>query len=180
MEENQYAKYYSRPSGSRTMNVLEDLSVMEELQTLSMLPTIREVCRGFEWRFNELKNSGANPRFIDVTEKIEPDLRKTWEKASLSNVFLTSQRFKIVLKNLRDRIAALKAQPKNKLESPTYLAKLDQLKIDSQKLFDVCTCKCKFNFDENIAIEDIPCSNKWRSKIMCGCSLDKRVHPLEL
>ena len=148
------------------MNALEDLSVMEELQTLSMLPTIREVCRGFEWRFNELKNGGANPRFIDVAEKLEADVRKTWEKASLSNVFLTSQRFKIVLKNLRDRIAALKAQPKNKLESPTYLAKLDQLKIDSEKLFDVSTCKCKFNFDENIAIEDIPCSNKWRTKIV--------------
>ena len=177
--ENIYARSYVRPTGGR-LKILEDLCTLKKLENISVLPTIRQVSQNYEWWFNQLKAGGANPRFIDVSEHVERDVKSVWEKASLGNVLVSTRRFQELLQNLRNRIKKLKAQPKTRLNHPLFLSKLDDLCNDADKLFDICTCKCSFPFDGSIKEDDIPCCNKYRTKVKCDCIIEKRVHPREL
>ena len=93
MEVNPYAKQYERPRGTREDDILDDLSVAVELKLLPVLPTIRDVCRGYEWRFHQLKNGGENPKFCAVASLLELDIKQSWEKASLANFFCPLQDF---------------------------------------------------------------------------------------
>ena len=47
-------------------------------------------------------------------------------------------------------------------------------------LFDISYCKCVFNIPVNATIDDIPCTNTWKNRVLCQCPIDKRVDPNEL
>ena len=179
MAENIFAKAY-KPSPRKS--ILEELSVMEELKVLRSLPTLKDVYKGFLYRQNELKLKNGNvlPKFCDVANLVLEDIRKTWVFASLESVLLGKERIIVMIQKLVKRVSDLKAQPKSRLTSPSYVAKLEVLVKEADQLFDVSSCKCTFVLPEGMTENDIPCSNKWRTKVSCQCPLEKRVHPREL
>ena len=64
--------------------------------------------------------------------------------------------------------------------SPSYLKKLADFEKQCHELFDICACKCKFLFDATVEEENIPCTDHWRTKVICSCPISARIHSREL
>ena len=60
------------------------------------------------------------------------------------------------------------------------MKKLADFEEQCRQVFDVCACKCKFLFDATVEEENIPCTDHWRTKVICSCSISARIHPREL
>ena len=58
MSEDIYKRNYDRPSPRH--NILAELSVMEKLNQLRVLPTVKQVYQGFNWRYHDLKQGKGN------------------------------------------------------------------------------------------------------------------------
>ena len=153
-------------------NILSNVSVMEKLTKLRTLPTLRNVIQGYFWRQHELK-AGKGPNFqpatSDIASLVEKDIRQTWIFANLGTGLLSSQRITQKIKTGISRLSSLKAQPKNRLQFPSYLIKIASFEKKCDKIFDICSCKCKFPFDSTINEDEIPCTDQWRTKIVCSC-----------
>lgn len=164
-------------------NVLDELSIMEELRVMRALPTLKDVCRGFQWRQNELK-TGKRPHYRPpikhVARLVEEDIKKTWRFANFGENMLSSRRIIEMITTSHIRIYKLKIQSKQRLMSPAFRRKLMLLQVDSSKLFDIAVCKCKFDFNETVLEHNIPCINRWRTKVVCSCPIGKRLDPREL
>jgi len=164
-------------------SILSNVSVMEKLTKLRTLPTLRNVIQGYFWRQHELKaGKGPNfqPAFSDIASLVENDIRETWVFANLGTNLLSSQRIIQKIKCSINHLSSLKAQPKSRLQSPSYLNKLESFEKECEKIFDICSCKCNFTFDSTIIEEEIPCTDQWRTKIVCSCPMATRIHPREL
>ena len=66
------------------------------------------------------------------------------------------------------------------MSSPSYLKKLADFEKQCYELFDICACKCKFLFDATMEEESIPCTDHWRTKVICSCPISARIHSREL
>ena len=66
------------------------------------------------------------------------------------------------------------------MSSPRYLKKLADFEKQCHALFDICACKYKFLFDATVEEENIPCTDHWRTKIICSCPISARIHSREL
>ena len=65
------------------------------------------------------------------------------------------------------------------MSSPSYLKKLADFEKQCHELFDICACKCKFLFDATVEEENIPCTDYWRTKVICSCPISARIHSRE-
>jgi len=152
---------------------------MEKLTKLRSLPTLQNVIQGYYWRQNELK-SGKGPNFkptlSDVASLLENDIRQTWIFANLENTLLSSLRIHEKIENRIQLLSRLKTQSKTRLTSPSYLKKLADFEKQCNELFDICSYKCEFPFDTTVTEEDIPCTDYWRTKVICSCPISARIH----
>ena len=65
------------------------------------------------------------------------------------------------------------------MSSPRYLKKLADFEKQCHELFDICACKCKFLFNATVEEENIPCTDHWRTKVICSCLISARIHSRE-
>ena len=164
-------------------NILHEVSVMEKLAKLHSLPTLQNVIQGYYWRQNELKagkGPNYNPTISEVASLLERDIRQTSIFANLENTLLSSRRIWEKIKTSIQLLSNLKAQPKARMSSPSYLKKLADFEKQCHEVFDICACKCKFLFDATVEEQNIPCTDHWRTKVICSCPISARIHPREL
>ena len=82
------------------------------------------------------------------------------------------------MKKLKPVYSLVTAQGKNVILS--YLKKLADFEKQCHELFDICGCICKFLFDATVEEENIPCTDHWRTKVICSRPISARIHPREL
>ena len=100
-------------------DIIAELSVIAELRKQNMLPIVKDVIMGYNFRFNQLKGvSNVNPKYVQVAELVEADVMLSWNFASLGNNVVSHQRVHQILKEYLDRLSKLKAQPQNRRNSP--------------------------------------------------------------
>ena len=128
MSEDIYKRNFDRPFPRH--NILVELSVMEKLNQLWVLPTVKQVYQGFNWRYHDLKQGKGNnykPPLKDVISLLEADVKKSWAFASLGENVISSRQFYRLVTELHSTITKLKKQNKDELNSHAYLAKLENL-----------------------------------------------------
>ena len=111
---------------------------------------------------------------------MERDIRHTWIFANLKNTLLSSRRICEKILTSIQLLSNLKAQSKARKSSPSNLKKLADFEKQCRQLFDICACKCKFLFDATVEEENIPCTDYWRTKVICSCQISARIHPRKL
>ena len=110
---------------------------MEELSTLSDLPTLKDVYGAYYWRQNELKDGkGLNykPTQTEVAKLVMQDILRTWTYASLERNVVTSQGILKKIKKSIDDLAKLNRTPSNR---PGYLSQVNKLEENKNKVFDI-------------------------------------------
>ena len=60
------------------------------------------------------------------------------------------------------------------------MKKVADFEKQCRQLFDICACICKFLFDATVEEENIPCTDHWRTKVICSCPISTRIHPRKL
>ena len=66
------------------------------------------------------------------------------------------------------------------MSSPSYLQKVADFEKQCHELFVICACKCKFLFDATVEEKNIPCTDHWRTKVICSCPISARIRSREL
>ncbi|XP_060801595.1 uncharacterized protein LOC132902031 [Amyelois transitella] len=129
---------------------------LPEKLPLSQLPTYNAVMKNYLFIKYELKpdKTTKEPTVHDISERLTTEILDIWRKASLPTVS-----FKRVLKLIRtyhDKYRGLLKPYQGRKMNKKYQQKIAEFVTESQRLFDVCSCKCKLISE-------------------CTCSKDNRV-----
>ena len=104
-------------------NILTNVCIIK-LAKLWKLPTLQNFIQGLYWGQNELevrKGPNFKPTVYDFARFLEEDIRKTWNFANLGNILLSSLRTKEKIKYSINVFSSLKAKPKERRQSLSYL-----------------------------------------------------------
>ena len=160
--------------------VLQQLSVMKKLDKLRQLPTLKQVYQGYMWRHNELQ-AGHGPNYRpprqEVATLVAEDILITWEYASLIDNVVSKTRIIKKVKEMAEMVYKLKSAPRH---GPSHQRKIDDLSNKADQLFEIAYCKCDISEWAAGSADDIPCVNRWRSKVVCRCPMQYRLHPREV
>lgn len=115
----------------------------------NVLPTYEDVLRCFASVRLQLKGDGSKqPLSSTVANIVAEKLEKIWQRASLPTI--SRPRIKDMILNYNTKHQTIIKPIKSRV-SPGLQIKLSKFKSDSQRLFDICLCKCD-------------------SKLMCKCN----------
>ena len=132
----------------------------EELSS-RVLPTYRDIMKYYFWVRNDckLKLNNVNPSVSEVADKVAERIEEIWHTASLP--FVSRQRIIQMIRTYNEKYMNLKKYIKMKtLSTATLEIKLQTFQKDSQKLFDISSCKC-VSFDK------------------CSCPKPKKIPEME-
>ena len=76
-----------------------------------------------------------------IANIIIADVDKIWEKSSLPRV--THRRIDQMVKEYYNKYIAILRIPKSRQDSEKYQGMIKKFLADSDKLFDICSCKCQ-------------------------------------
>lgn len=108
----------------------------------SLLPTWYDVIKCFLWVRHKLEGSGINRNSL-VSEALEIVAKKVeaiWNKATIP--VLSHQRIVALLRDYQKKRKDVLKPFKTRQKVASYKTKLETFLSDSQKLFDIATCKC--------------------------------------
>lgn len=107
----------------------------------NVLPTYENVMRHYYFVRNTLRQEGANyePASAEIALIVADKVLSIWNKASLPTLLHKSVVKRIIAYN--NEIQKLKKHAQRMDE--TYLKKIEQFRMDSQRIFDICSCNCK-------------------------------------
>ena len=134
----------------------------------NVLPTNGDVLRGFYYICQQIQTTDCVPSVNETNAELVPAIMNLWVKASLSHT--TDKRVAQMIKELLNKLKSIQSQPKNRLQSPAYLKKLEGFKQDLSTLFDITSCKCRFDLSA-------PMHN---GKVTCIHPFDKQIPEREL
>lgn len=126
-----------------------------------ILPTYEDVMKYYLWVRNDckVKLNNVNPSVSDVADKVAERIEEIWHTASLP--FISRQRIVQMIRTYNEKYLKIKKYFGMKTLSTTTLeTKLETFQKDSQKLFDISSCKC-VSFDK------------------CSCPKPKRIPEME-
>ena len=135
----------------------------------NVLPTNGDILRGFYHICQQqMQTRDCVPSLNKTNAKLVPAIMNLWVKASLPHT--TDKRLAQMIKELLNKLKSIQSQPKDRLQSPAYLKKLEGLKQDLSTLFDITSCKCRFDLST-------PVHN---GKVTCIHPFDKQIPEREL
>ncbi|KAE8743708.1 hypothetical protein FOCC_FOCC009659 [Frankliniella occidentalis] len=109
------------------------------------LPTLGEVLSCYVFLREELRReAGCSAQHTIVTARVTEKLLTIWGSKRLPTV--SNQRIDQMITKHYNELMALHAYPKNKRQD-SYEKRVVALQSASQKLFDICSCKCVLNPD---------------------------------
>ena len=108
------------------------------------------------------------PSGNETNAELVPAIMNLWIKASLPQT--TDKRVAQMTKELLNKLKSIQSQPKDRLQSPAHLKKLEGFKQDLSTLFDITSCKCLFDLSA-------PVHN---GKVTCIHPFDKQIPEREL
>ena len=135
----------------------------------NVLPTNGDVLRGFYYiRLLQMQTTDRVPSGNETNAELVPAITNLWVKASLPQT--TDKRVAQMIKELLNKLKSIQSHPKDRLQSPAYLKKLEGFKKDFSTLFDITLCQCSFDLSA-------PVHNR---KVTCIHPFDKQIPEREL
>lgn len=130
--------------------ILGSYKIMQE----NTLPTINDVMRHFYSERNVLlnKTKGFHPPKKDIANALAKKLKIIWTKSSIPTVL----HFSIVKRILEKNEEIQKLKKNANRNSKSFRKKIEEFRLKSQGIFDICSCKC-------------------RDFTACSCPPDKKV-----
>ncbi|CAH0560405.1 unnamed protein product [Brassicogethes aeneus] len=129
-----------------------------DAESAKTLPTYEDVLRCYASVRLDLKGDGSKqPASLIVAEIVAQKLEKLWQRASLP--VLSRPRIKDMIINYNNKYQKI-IKPFKGRQNTNFTAKLEKFKLDAQKLFDICSCKCS-------------------DKTSCKCEKSNKISALE-
>ncbi|KAJ8931727.1 hypothetical protein NQ314_015325 [Rhamnusium bicolor] len=123
-----------------------------------VLPTYEEMIRCFQSIRLKLKGNGSKqPEAREVASIVASKIEEVWKKASLPTVvhkrvvdmiLQYNKKYQTIIKPLKGR------------NTTFFTEKLETFKIDANRLFDICSCKCE-------------------NKMLCKCDKNRKIPDME-
>lgn len=130
---------------------------LPEKLPVSQLPTYNDVMKYYLFIRYELKpdKTTKEPTVHDISERLATEILDIWRKASLPTV--SFKRVLQLIRSYHDKYRRLLKPYQGRQTNKKYQEKITEFVTESQRLFDICSCKCKLINSE------------------CTCSKDSRV-----
>lgn len=130
---------------------------LPEKLPVSQLPTYNDVMKYYLFIRYELKpdKTTKEPTVHDISERLATEILDIWRKASLPTV--SFKRVLQLIRSYHEKYRRLLKPYQDRRTNKKYQEKITEFVTESQRLFDICSCKCKLT----------------NSK--CTCSKDSRV-----
>lgn len=142
---------------------------LPEKLPVSQLPTYNAVMKYYLFIKYELKLSKTTkePTVHDISQRLATEILDIWQKASLPTV--SFKRVLQLIRSYHDKYRCLLKPYQGRQTNEKYQEKINKFVTESQRLFDVCSCKCK-------VISECDCSKNSRvSKEGVCFLLDQRT-----
>lgn len=121
----------------------------------SQLPTYYDVMKYYLLIKQELKpdKSSKEPTVQEISERVATRILEIWHKSSLPTVSL--KRILQIIRAYHEKYRKLMKPFKGRQSSENFKEKIKKFKEDSQKLFDISSCKC-------VIVDDCTCEKSSR------------------
>ena len=112
---------------------------------VNMLPTYENTMKFYNLVKLQMKEelNGKDPSHFEISSKVTSHIELLWRDASLPTV--SRDRVRTMLKNYHQKYRNILKSYRTRKDNTNYKIKLAVFKQEANKLFDICTCKCKGN-----------------------------------
>ncbi len=108
----------------------------------TQLPTYYDVMKYYLWVRYDLKPdiTAKDPTVEEISVIVAGKVVEIWNKASIPTVI--NKRVLQMIRAYHDKYRNLMKSYKGRKTNEKYVKKLEEFKLESEKLFDISSCKC--------------------------------------